>query len=38
MTALLGGEQGSRRGGVKSPPYAGSGSLFRRGSSDEKRF
>jgi hypothetical protein len=38
MTALLGGEQGSRRAGVQSVPYVGSRPLLRCGSSDEERF
>ena len=38
MTALLGGEQGSRRAGVQLAPYVGSRPLLRGRSSDEERF
>jgi len=38
MTALLGGEEGSRRAGVKSAAYAGSRPLLRSGSSGAQRL
>ncbi len=38
MTALVGGGPRQRPAGLESAAYAGSGSLFRRGSSNEERF